>query len=262
MTFGASLTLPQPIFNALSGLEAVRAGTVPSPLQIRTHNSEIQMKTATQLALASCLKAPIRTTALLALCALASDVTVAGSKTDTAPVTRSATVSLADLDLSMPEGARAARERLRQTARHLCNRVADELDLSHQANYVTCVEETLAAALRKVNEPAATSAPSTSVQTIAKKGDQPAHSATDSRTSKVSLSDLDLATPEGARVARERLHREARRLCNQVADELDLSRQPNFVACVDETLAKALRQIAAPALVAGAAASAQPTSHP
>jgi UrcA family protein len=222
----------------------------------------MEMKTATPLALASCLEAPFRTVAVLALCALVSGVTVAGPKTDNAPVMRSAKVSLADLDLSTPEGTRAARERLLQTARHLCNRVADELDLSHQANYVACVDETLAAALRKVNEPAAGSSPSTSVQTLAKKTDQPAHSATDSRTSKVSLSDLDLATPEGARVARERLHREARRLCNQVADELDLSRQPNFVACVDETLAKALRQIAPPALVAGAAASAQPASHP
>jgi UrcA family protein len=220
------------------------------------------MKTVTQPAPASCLEAHIRTATLLALFALASGVTLAGPKTDIAPVTRSARVSLADLDLSTPEGARAARERLHKTVRHLCNRVADELDLSHQANYVACVDETLAAALRKVNEPAAGSAPNTSVQTLAKKTDQPAHSATDSRTSKVSLSDLDLATPEGARFARERLHREARRLCNQIADELDLSRQPNFVACVDETLAKALRQIAPPALVAGAAASAQPASHP
>jgi UrcA family protein len=219
------------------------------------------MKTATQLAPASCLKAHIRSAILLALYALVSGVTVAGPKTDTAAVIQSARVSLADLDLSTPEGARAARERLHQTARHLCNRVADELDLSHQANYVACVDETLAAALRKVNEPA--SAPRTSVQTIAKKGDQPTHSAADSLTSKVSLSDLNLATPEGARVARERLHREARRLCSQVADELDLSRQPNFVACVDEALTKALRQITPGALVAGAAAaSALQPSHP
>ena len=263
MTFGASLTLPQSIFNPLSGHEAVRAGTVPLPLQIRAHNQEMQMKTATPLALPSCLKTPIRTIALLALCAHVSGVTAAGPKTDNAPVTRSAKVPLADLDLSTPEGMRAARERLHQTARHLCNRVADELDLSHQANYVACVDETLAAALRKVIEPAAAAAPSTSVQTIARKSDQPAHSATDSRTSKVSLSDLNLATPEGARIARERLDREARRLCNQVADELDLSRQSNFVACVDEALAKALRQMAPGALVAGAAAASdQPASDP
>jgi hypothetical protein len=54
----ASLTLRQSIFSPLSGLEAVRAGTVPSPLQIRTHNQEMQTKTATPLALASCLAAP------------------------------------------------------------------------------------------------------------------------------------------------------------------------------------------------------------
>jgi UrcA family protein len=167
----------------------------------------MQMKTATPLALASCLKAPIRTIALIALCALVSGVTLAGSKTDNAPVTRSAKVPLADLDLSTPEGVRAARDRLHQAARHLCNRVADELDLTHQANYGACVDETrAAAALRKVIEPAAAAVPSTSV-TVAKKSDQPAHSATDSRTSKVSLSDLNLATPERARVARERLHR-------------------------------------------------------
>jgi len=47
-----------------------------------------------------------------------------------------------------------------------------------------------------------------------------------------------------------------------VADREDLSRQPNFVACVDETLAKALRQVATPALVAGAAAAAPPASRP
>ena len=109
------------------------------------------MKSTTQLPLSSCLKAHVRTTTLVALCALASGVIMAGPKTDDAPVTRSAKVSLADLDLSTPEGARAATERLRQTARRLCNRVADELDLSHQKNYVACVDETLAAALRKVN---------------------------------------------------------------------------------------------------------------
>jgi UrcA family protein len=223
------------------------------------------MKTATQLAPVSCRSPYFHTTALLALCAaLASAVAVGGPQTETAPFTRSAKVSLADLDLSTPEGASAARERLRQTARRLCAQVADELDLSHQANYAACVEESLAAALRKIEEPTVASASSTSVQTsvAAKRTRQPAHSALYSRTSKVSLSDLDLTTPEGARVARERLHTEARRLCGQVADNLDLSRQHNFVACVEETLGKALQQLAPQALVAGAAASGEPASHP
>ncbi|SRR5258708_7577154 len=111
------------------------------------------MNTATHLAPAYCLKANIRTTALLALCVLASAVAVAGPQTDTAPVTRSAKVSLVGLDLSTPEGARAARERLRETARRLCTQVADSLDLSHQSNFVACVEESLMKAQGQIATP-------------------------------------------------------------------------------------------------------------
>lgn len=112
------------------------------------------MKTATHPASSSCLNANIRTIALLALCALASASAVAGSPTGAAPVTRTANVSLADLDLSTPEGARAARERLRKEARRLCSQVADSEDLSHQTNFAACVDETLANALRQVAGPA------------------------------------------------------------------------------------------------------------
>jgi UrcA family protein len=125
------------------------------------------MNTATRLAPASCLKADIPTTALLALCVLAS-AAVAAPPTDTTPVTRSAKVSLADLDLSTPEGVRAARERLRGTARRLCTQVADDLDLSHQPNFVACVDETLAAALRKVTETDASTATAKAAQTRAR----------------------------------------------------------------------------------------------
>jgi UrcA family protein len=112
------------------------------------------MKTATHLAPASCLKANIRTTALLALCALASAGAVADPQTGAPPATRAAKVSLAGLDLSTAAGARAARERLHQAARRLCTQVADSLDLSHQANFVKCVDETLAKALRQIAAPA------------------------------------------------------------------------------------------------------------
>jgi UrcA family protein len=125
------------------------------------------MNTATRPARASCLKADIPTTILLALCVLAS-AAVAAPPTDTAPVTRSAKVSLADLDLSTPEGARAARERLRGTARRLCTRVADDLDLSHQRNFVACMDETLAAALRELTEVGASAATSKAAQTRAR----------------------------------------------------------------------------------------------
>jgi UrcA family protein len=115
------------------------------------------MNTATRLGSASCLKAGLPTTALLALCVLAS-VAEAAPTSDTTPVTRSAKVSLAGLDLSTPDGARAAREQLRGTARRLCAQIADGLDLSHQSNFVACVDETLAAALRQATEISASTA--------------------------------------------------------------------------------------------------------
>jgi len=124
------------------------------------------MNTATRFASASCLKAGLPTTALLALCLLAS-AAVATPTTDAAPVTRSAKVSLAGLDLSTPDGARAARERLRGTARRLCAQVADDLDLSHQSNFVACVDETLAAALRQATEIGASTVTAKAAQTRA-----------------------------------------------------------------------------------------------
>jgi UrcA family protein len=59
------------------------------------------------------------------------------------------------------------------------------------------------------------------------------------RSKPVILTDLDLSTAEGQRVAYERLHQMARTLCSQVADELDLSHQANYVACVDSAMAGA-----------------------
>jgi UrcA family protein len=115
------------------------------------------MNSATRFASASCLKADLPTMALLVLCVLAS-AGEAAPTSDTAPVARSAKVSLAGLDLSTPDGARAARERLRGTARRLCAQVADDLDLSHQSNFVACVDETLAAALRQATEISASTA--------------------------------------------------------------------------------------------------------
>jgi UrcA family protein len=122
------------------------------------------MNTATPSASASCLKARLPTTVLLALSVLAS-AAVAGPISDTAPVTRSAKVSLAGLDLSTPDGARAARERLRGTARRLCAQVADDLDLSHQSNFIACVNETLATALRQATDIGASTATAKEAQT-------------------------------------------------------------------------------------------------
>lgn len=122
------------------------------------------MKTAAQLAFPSCFKPIVGTTALLALCIIGAADALAGSGVD-ASVNRSAKVSIAGLDLSTPQGVRAARERLRQTARELCLQFADELDLSLHANYLACVDESVAKAMQQVAPPSrvagatATSAP-------------------------------------------------------------------------------------------------------
>lgn len=71
-----------------------------------------------------------------------------------AVVRRSAPVSMADLNLSRPEGMQAARERVNASARRLCQLVSDPLDLSHRANYFACVDATVAAALRQITPPA------------------------------------------------------------------------------------------------------------
>jgi UrcA family protein len=124
------------------------------------------MKTATQPTFFSSLKPIIGATTILALCVIGSADALAGSEVD-ASVTRSAKVSIAGLELSTPQGARAARERVRQTARQLCAQVADELDLSHHANYLACVDESVAKAMQQVAPPSivagatATSAPET-----------------------------------------------------------------------------------------------------
>jgi UrcA family protein len=117
------------------------------------------MNTATHRAPASCLKASICATALLALSFLGSTVGVAGPQADPAPVTHSTKVYLTGLDPSTFEGVKVARERLRQSPRRLCNQVADELDLSRQANFVTCVDASMASALHSLTEPGASKLP-------------------------------------------------------------------------------------------------------
>jgi len=59
----------------------------------------------------------------------------------------------------------------------------------------------------------------------------------------VSLSDLNLSTPEGMRLARDRLHTMAERLCAEWSGGREPSSQPAFSACVDSTVANALRHI-------------------
>ena len=59
----------------------------------------------------------------------------------------------------------------------------------------------------------------------------------------VPLSDLDLSTAQGMRLARDRLHNMAERLCADRGAGRNPSSQPAFRACVESTVANALRQL-------------------
>jgi UrcA family protein len=59
----------------------------------------------------------------------------------------------------------------------------------------------------------------------------------------VSLSDLDLATPDGMRSARERLAREALTLCRKLSDSRRISDRETVADCVRSALAQTLAQL-------------------
>jgi UrcA family protein len=66
------------------------------------------------------------------------------------PVTSSVRVNFSGIDLSTSGGQEIAKERLVQAARLTCQRVEDELDLSHRENYLACVDTSLAQAMPKL----------------------------------------------------------------------------------------------------------------
>jgi UrcA family protein len=71
------------------------------------------------------------------------------------------------------------------------------------------------------------------------------------KSANVSLQDLDVSTTAGLQTARDRLHQTARWLCGRVVDPWSVSRQPDFVRCVDEATAGALAQLQSKLLAAG-----------
>jgi UrcA family protein len=107
------------------------------------------MKNETRPAHRSFSPLSIRAAALVALFALTSAVALA----DQPPATRIAKVSLADLDLSTPEGARAAYERIKTTAKHLCFQLSDPRKVDDQVLHKACLVETLADIVRRINAP-------------------------------------------------------------------------------------------------------------
>jgi UrcA family protein len=108
------------------------------------------MNTETQLTRRSISRSTSIRATLVAMLALVS----AGALADQpqAPAARlAAKISLADLDLSTPDGARAAYERIRTVAKHLCFELWDN---PYWQTYDACVHESLTNAVRRMNTPA------------------------------------------------------------------------------------------------------------
>ena len=164
---------------------------------------------------------------LMALFGIAPVGAIADQRAAPTSVTRVEDVALADLDLSTPEGMRVARDRLHTMAQRVCAAPADNRVASSQPTFAACVDRTLQNALRQIDALRQTKA---TVRNSVTRG------------ANVSLADLDLSTLEGSRAAHERLEAMARRLCGELARRPDLSYQPNFTACVHDTLVGALAQ--------------------
>ncbi len=94
-----------------------------------------------------------RAAALGALFTFASVAVFADQPPAPAAATRAAKVSLAGLDLSTPEGAHSAYERIKTTAEHLCFWLSDSRKIDYWAVYSACVNDTLADTVRRINAP-------------------------------------------------------------------------------------------------------------
>jgi UrcA family protein len=170
------------------------------------------------------LAAPI----VMALLWLAPVYTRAEQHPAPATVSRVADVRLSDLNLSTPEGMREARERLRTEAQSVCAQPARSRGLAVQPSFAACVDSTMAAQLKLIRD---LRQQHQIVRTY------------ETRAASVSLADLDLSTPEGARVARERLEAVARRICGELASSRDLTYEPSYTTCVQDSLARVQAQV-------------------
>ena len=86
------------------------------------------------------------------LLGLASAFAHAAPPSTKAPETTSETVSLATIDITTPAGLAAAQERLAAAAKRLCRKYSDSRTVSRSATLEECYRETLANALRSLNQ--------------------------------------------------------------------------------------------------------------
>ncbi len=140
---------------------------------------------------------------------------------------RVAEVPLADLDLSTAEGRRLARDRLHTMAERVCADRTGGIEASSAPAFKACVESTVATAARHIEVRKPTHLQLRNSVTVAEG---------------VSLADLDLSTLQGTHIARQRLEKMARRVCDQLAQRPDVAFRMDYPACLHDTFSGALAQ--------------------
>jgi UrcA family protein len=87
--------------------------------------------------------------AMMAVVSLAMMAAI-GKQLPAGAAEKSTIVSIADLDLSTEKGMEAARGRVHEAARRLCQKVLDPWSLSYHPDYLQCVDETTANAVTQL----------------------------------------------------------------------------------------------------------------
>jgi UrcA family protein len=197
----------------------------------------------------------VGTGALLALLAIAPVAAIAQHVAVSGVETPVSTVSLADLDLSTPDGMKAARLRLHQAARRVCIQPAGSQVAPTQAKFAACVGVALADELQQINASMRATIEQSGTwrasSAVAQPGLSPA-AAPETLAMFVSVANLDLSTPGGIRIAQQRVRTTSRRLCNRLFDSQDLA-DKSYANCVGEATVAALRQVDARAVAASEA---------
>jgi UrcA family protein len=159
--------------------------------------------------------------------------------------TSAAKASLAGLDLTTRQGLAAARNRLHESARASCSQAIDNREPSDRANFLSCIDGALKDELKQINSSARAAIvargsawpTATKVETIG----QQREIAQGTSVMVVSISDLDVLSPQDVRIAQERVHNTARRICGQLTTSQDSA--SIYAKCVSDATAGALRQI-------------------
>jgi UrcA family protein len=189
-------------------------------------------------------KTVVRAASLIAVCMSVSIAALAQQQSVAAP-TIAAKESLAGIDFATPEGIAAARDRLHEKAREFCSQISGNLDPSHRADFLGCIDNVLTNELKQLSSSAraAIAAHGSAWPVASEDGttSQLRESVPDTSVMAVSIADLDLMSSQGVLIAQKRIRRSARRICSQLIS----SQEPAsyYTKCVNDATAGALRQI-------------------